>query len=208
MPNISQANEPSDAITMSQREADMVPATPRQRISFNRTTPLTLTGTWQDFPFVQTSQFDVTTFPSTRYDFTNKKLIANPNANYDQIYRVSLDLAVKPNSTSDAVKIQIRFVVPRPAGEGGQITFPLPESLGYIELPDELSGTTVTGLHFDYDVPTNSIIRQYGAYVQINYRSYRMNANLLTGLLSTVSTILNGTQRPQLTDAVLNMYAL
>lgn len=200
------------SLTSTDRLKDMVVATPRQRVSMvrdaqNAVIPLTLTGSWQAVPLGTFTSRDVNTFPTNRYDATNNLIKANPSTTYEQAYNLSIDLAIKNNSPNNAVKCQLRFMIPRPANLGGAVYFPLPDSLGYIELPDEVTGSVTTGIHFDYPVYSSELVRQYGAQLQINYRSYRLNAGVVGGLVNVITQLLTGSNRPQLIDATMNMYS-
>lgn len=195
-------------IADAERTDDMLAAPPRQRVSMNRATPLALTGDWQVVPFVQgASNRDGFTFPASRFDFANRLILANPATGYEQAYSLSLDLGVQINDASSYCKLAVRFVVPRPTAQGGPIYFPLPDTLGRIDLPDALLPPT-GAVHFDYPVYTSALVRQFGAQVQVRGTSYRMNSGLIGGLVGTVASVLTGSARPTLTDAVMNMYGL
>lgn len=188
-----------------ERNRDMLPATPRQRVSMDRSVPLALTGAWQAVPFAAgASARDVNTFPVSRYDYANQLILANPMTGYEQAYNLSLDLSVNLNASNVYVKLAVRFVVPAPT----PIYFPLPESQGRIDLPDQLMPPN-GAVHFDYTVYTNAAIKDYGAQVQVRATTYQLSGSgLLGGLIGLVTTVLSGNQRPTLTDAVMNMYAL
>lgn len=191
-----------------ERAQDMMAATPRQRVSINRSTPMVLTGDWQTIPFVEgASASDTNTFPAPRYDFANQKVMANPATSWEQSYIFSLDLAVQLNAANTGAKLSVRFVVPRPAPQGGPAYFPLPESLGRVDLPDQIVAPA-GAVHFDYVVYSNAAVRAYGAQIQIRATSYQLSSGgLLGGLVGALTASPTGNNRPTLTDAVLNMHA-
>jgi len=172
----------------------------------NRASPLTLTGDWQVIPFASgASTRDMNTFPVSRYDYTNQLIWPNQSMTAEQSYSISLDLAMALNTQNTYVKLSVRFMCPVP---GSPIYFPLPDSLGRVDMPDQVVSPN-GAVHFEYPVYSSAPVRQYGAQLQIKSTAYRMSGQgLLSGLVGALVTALSGNERPTLTDAVLNMYAL
>lgn len=187
-----------------ERQDDMFQATPRQRVSMNRATPLVLTGAWQTVPFAEYGNpRDRNSFPTNRYDYANQLILANPETDYEQAYQLSMDFGVALNAANTYIKLALRFEVPAPT----PMYFPLPDSLGRLDLPDQLVSPSGS-VHADYTVYSAEPIRLYGARLQIRATGYRLNSGLLGNLVGVVTTILTGTDRPTLTDAAMNMFAL
>lgn len=190
------------------REKDRTRPVPRQRVSMNRAAPMPLTGSWQAFPFAAGgSSYDTNSFPEPRYDFTNQLIVTNPAANLGQSYYVSVDFAVSSTQANTGIRFAVRFIVPRPTGAGGPVYFPLPDSLGEMALPDEIQGAGSKGLRFEHMIQANDLVRTYGVGVQLKATAYQLTSSgLLPGLVGALSVVLTGSQRPNLTDAVMNIY--
>lgn len=188
-------------ITKDERANDMLQGTPRQRVS--RLTSLTLTDQWQTVQFVEgSSAFNVNTFPQARWDYTNHKLLINPSNIMEQAYDLSFDYQVT-NVTGQS-KIQLRFVIPSPA----PVYFPFPDdgNNAYVDL-SEVNMIGIYKRHFQFPIYGNANMRQYGVQIQMRVQSFNQTSNILTGVLSLVSTVLTGTNRVALNNCSLNIYA-
>lgn len=188
-----------DAVAL--RQADALPSTPRQRVSINRITPYVLTSTWQNINFGNNSPLDMNTFiDGGRYDFTNLKFIANPATSMEQQY--TIQLYMKFTHKERPVTIEFRYVVPRPAEQGGDFYFPFPDTDKAVILKriSKVSSFNVAGIPIGEDtsvltehvtridlLPIGTALKAYGARLQMRTQQ-------------TITTVAN---RPRLTDCYL-----
>lgn len=206
MADIAYPNEPSDAITLRMRQNDLLPSTPRLRVSLNRAAPLLLNSTWQTIPYVITNTpFDVNTFPDSRYDTTTSTIMPNTSVSSDQAYQLELDF--KFQHTKRPLTFQLRFMVPAPT----PIYFPLPQTDGYTDL--RYIAKTYTGglvgnllavgnlsLTEDTTQMTNRETYIRSIYSALGIKDYGVRVQIRTAENYT------GADRAQLIDAVLLMY--
>lgn len=188
-------------ITDYERDMDMLKATPRQRVA--RMTSLTLDTTWRTVVFVEgSSTFNTNTFPSARWDYVNNKLLINTNITFEQAYDLSFDYNLT-NVTGQS-KVQLRFLIPSPT----PIMAPFPDdgATAYVDL-SELNMPGTYKRHWQYPIYGNASMRQYGLQIQMRVQSYTPSVNLLSGVISLLTTILTGTNRVTLNNCNLNIYA-
>jgi hypothetical protein len=195
----------SGVVQKYERTEDLLPSTPRQRVSINTVIPITLTDQWQNINFGNFSPLDMSTFPAPgRYDFVNLKFVANPTSQSEQLYYIKL--YAKITHKQRPVTILYRYVVPRPVEEGGDFLFPLPGSdkysivgsadkkytgglagnllaIGNLSLTED---TNTYPMHFErFDpLPISQILKTYGARIQMR----------------TLETIASAANRPKVTD--------
>ncbi len=199
--------QPKGVITDVMMSGDMIPATPRLRMSLDRSLPLSLDNTWQTVPWVSTNTpYDTNTFITPRYNTANNSIMPNTGVQYDQNYTLELDF--KFSHTKRPLTFQLRFCVPRPAGSGGPIYFPLPQSDQYTDLLS-LSKTYTGGLlgnllaignlslTEDTSVMTNRVTYFRTLYSSLGAKQYGIQIQL------RIAEGYAGNQRPQLVDAVM-----
>lgn len=197
---------PRQYLAMQDRGMDMMGAAPRQRVSLNRATPLTLTEAFQPIPFTAYGNSrDVSTFPApSRFDYTSRLIKANPNITADQTYNLQLDLAVAHSQVNTFTRVSLRLYVPVP---NAPIYAPLPDSLQRVDIPDEVApANSPAALRWTYTLTAAANLRQYGAQLQIAATVYQRTLLLLGPVnVTKVSPQPSGNNRPQLVDAVLNL---
>jgi len=189
-------------VTQIQRTADLLSALPRQRVSTS--TALVLTDQWQTVTFVSgNSLFDMNNFATSRWDFTNSKLLTNPLNNYEQGYTLRFDMSLQ--NVTGMSKVQLRFVIPAPT----PTYFPFPNSStnSFVDVTTLTIQGEIKNNSFGYDIYTNSDFRTYGCQIQMRALSYSNTSNILTGLISQVLTVLTGSNRVSILNSSLNIYA-
>lgn len=180
--------------------SNLLPATPRQRVS--RNTVLALTDQWQTIALSTIAPYDVSSFTVPRWDATNSRIVFDPAMTIEQAYDLSFDYQI--TNVKGSSKVQLRFAILAPT----PLYFPFPEDLGagYVDMA-EINMPGIFKRHFSYSVYTSTNIRAYGIQIQMRAISYIPNTNLITGLIANVLTVLAGTDRVNLNLANLNIYA-
>lgn len=189
-------------VTQLGRFSDQLQALPRQRVSAS--TALVLTDQWQTVSFISgNSAFDMSSFATSRWDFTNQKILTNPLNNYEQGYTLRFDMSLQ--NVTGMSKVQLRFVIPAPT----PTYFPFPNSStnSFIDVTTLTIQNEVKNNSFGYDIYTNSDFRTYGCQIQMRALSYSNTSNILTGLISQVLTVLTGGNRVSILNSSLNIYA-
>ena len=183
-----------------ERSLDMLVAPPRQRVS--RMTALTLTDTWQTISFIEgSSAFNLNSFPQSRWDYTTNKLKINPDNTLEQSYLLSFDYSL--TNVINQSKVQMRFVIPAPT----PIYFPFPDDTEpYLDLCQLFMPGTLKQ-NFIYPIYGNTSMRNYGVQIQMRVVSYVPTANILSGVISLLTTVLSGTNRVILNNCSLNIYS-
>lgn len=181
------------------RQIDTYPGTPRQRVA--RMTALTLTDQWQTVVMVNgSSAFNMNTFPETRWDYTNNKMLLNPGNSTEQSYLLSFDYRL--TNVTGMSKVQLRFLIPT-AGT----SFPFPDDTEpFVDLC-QLYMPGILKQNFLYPIYGNANMRQYGLQIQMRVVSYIQSVNILNGVISLSSSILSGTDRVTLNTCSLNIYS-
>jgi len=185
-----------------ERSKDQLASLPRQRVSTN--TALILTDQWQTVNFVSgNSAFDTNSFAQTRWDFTNNKILANPDNSFEQGYTLRFDMSLQ--NVTGMSKVQLRFVIPAPT----PTYFPFPNSAttSFVDVTTLTIQNETKNNTFGYDIYTNPDFRTYGCQIQVRALSYTNTSNILTGLISQVITTLTGGNRVQVLNSSLNIYA-
>lgn len=196
----AQVTDISD-VTNNARFRDRLAGTPRQRVS--TLTSLTLTENWQTIAFISgASSYNMNTFPQTRWDYANNKLLMNPENALEQAYDLSFDYTL--NNVKGQSKIQMRFVVPAPA----PFYFPFPDDAlnAYVDI-SEVNMPGLYKRHFQYPIYTSVLSRTYGLQIQVRAISFVPSVNILNGALSLLSTVLSGSDRVVMTNSSLNIYS-
>lgn len=189
-------------VTQMARATDQLSSLPRQRVSTS--TALILTDQWQTVTFVSgNSPFDMNNFTTPRWDFTNQKLLTNPNNSYEQGYTLRFDMSLQ--NVVGMSKVQLRFVIPAPTPT--YFPFPNSASTSFVDVTTLTIGSEVKNNSFSYDIYTNSDFRTYGCQIQMRALSYSNTSNILTGLISQVLTVLTGGNRVSVLNSSLNIYA-
>lgn len=198
--------EYGDFITEGERQGDMLPATPRLRISLNRSFPLILNNTWQTIPYATgNTPYDVNTFIEPRYNTSTYTIYPNTKVSTDQAYQLELDF--KFQHTKRPLTFQVRFCVPAPT----PIYFPLPQTDGYTDLryiaktyTGGLIGNLLTignlSLTEDTSQMTNREMYVRSIYSNLGIKDYGIQVQI------RIAENYTGSDRPQMTDAVLLMF--
>jgi len=189
-------------VSKMERFGDKLQALPRQRVSTN--TALVLTDQWQTVAFVSgNSAFDTNSFTTSRWDFTNNKILTNPLNAFEQGYTLRFDMSLQ--NVTGMSKVQLRFVIPAPT----PTYFPFPNSVttSFVDVTTLTIQNEVKNNTFGYDIYTNSDFRTYGCQIQLRALSYTNTSNILTGLISQVLTVLTGGNRVSVLNSSLNIYA-
>jgi len=189
-------------VSKMERFGDRLNALPRQRVSTS--TALVLTDQWQTVAFVSgNSAFDTNSFTTSRWDFTNNKILTNSLNAFEQGYTLRFDMSLQ--NVTGMSKVQLRFVIPAPT----PTYFPFPNSAttSFVDVTTLTIQNEVKNNTFGYDIYTNSDFRTYGCQIQLRALSYTNTSNILTGLISQVLTVLTGGNRVSVLNSSLNIYA-
>lgn len=189
-------------VTLLDRAKDRLSSLPRQRVSTN--TALVLTDQWQTVTFISgNSPFDMNNFSTSRWDFTNNKILTNPLNVYEQGYTLRFDMSLQ--NVTGMSKVQLRFVVPAPA----PTYFPFPNSstTSFVDVTTLTIQNEIKNNSFSYDIYTSADFRTYGCQIQMRALSYTNTSNILTGVISQVLNVLTGGNRVSILNSSLNIYA-
>lgn len=183
---------------LAMRAADALPSTPRQRVSINRTTPYVLTSTWQNINFGNNSTLDMNTYQDGgRYDFSALKFIANPATSGEQQYQILMNMKITHKERP--VTVEFRFLIPRPAGEGGDFLFPFPDTDKSVILTRQpkIPLFNLAGVPIGEDVSTYTSHARFVEFLPISTALKTYGARLQMRTQETIATAAN---RPRLID--------
>lgn len=195
----SQAQIVRTMVAEELRKVDTYPGNPRQRVA--RMTSLVLTDQWQTVVMVTgSSAFNMNTFPESRWDYTNNKMLLNPGNSTEQSYFLSFDY--KLTNITGMSKVQLRFLIPT-----ANTSFPFPDDTDPFTDLVQLYMPGIIKQNFFYPIYGNTNMRQYGLQLQMRVVSYLQSVNILNGLVNLNSTLLSGADRVTLNTCSLNIYS-
>lgn len=154
------------------------------RLRVNKSSNITLSTTWQTIDFDGSSALglNINTFGKANNDDLEVKYnsggLFSFNNLFDKNYTFTLNFQVTLSSLVTLGSIQLRFVIPNGAGAGSDINFPLPDTLGYIDIMPANLLSVMTGKH-EEKVYSSALIKTNGLKVQMRISNTLLGTAIL-----------------------------